>query len=141
MVVGRGKARSLFRELDSGTQSILTRDALLENVNKEAEASLSGIGVIGGIGKDVLLGRWKKAAAKTFTNIKKEQTVTKPDKEALAVTNALVQPADEVAMTAVKNLGPPSQRSLTGARRAETIFSGVGLGGGVPVAEGMFGNR
>ena len=122
MVIGKEKADQMFRNIDEATENILTRDAMSENLTREARKVLDE-GDVGDTVTDVTSGGLKgklKAAHKMFDG-------RKPNKTAAAVVEAMSKPADRDVLTQILRLGPKSERAMKEAKRLEQTVGGVGL--------------
>ena len=123
MVVGKAKAEKLFKNIDEATENTLTRDAMSDNLTKEARRVLNESDDAMGTVTDVTSGGLKgklKAAEKMFQG-------RRVNKTAAATVEAMTKPANKEVLNKILRLGPKSERALKEAKRLEQTVGGVGL--------------
>ena len=124
MVIGDEKAAKLFGSIDESADATVTRDVVAENIRKARERDEA---------RARELGPWAElfniragSAVKKGVQAIKERRANNP-KDAAAVVDALLEPADQDTMTRIMRLRKPEERGIVGARRAEMAAGGAAL--------------
>ena len=133
LVANPQKAAGLFLDVKKATGSIVTREAMKDNVRAHAAKVLDDVPNAPGVISDVLNANVLDAAKGVAKNLL-GKVGRGSKRKAAAVANALMEPADQKAMTRVLQLRHKSERGMVGARRAEMLVGGAGLAGAVKSA-------
>ena len=133
-VTGTKKAKRLFRDIDKANESILTREAMVDNVRNMSDGAITRAGNAPGFMTNVMNLQFG-SAAKNIAKVFSPKPGSRPGRVDAAVANALVEPADRGAMTQIMQLRHKSERGLVGAKRAEVMVGGAGLAAGVNIQD------